>query len=743
MQRENNTEEEPFDIESTKFNKGDGVSVLLPKTFDKSSLDYLIPISGLGIGDFVEIPLGSKKSVGVIWERRQSNLDYNKLKYISRAIDIQPMDYKFRRFLTEFARYNLIPLGKAFRLVTAGQDLLSLTSYRKTYQSGKTNVEDITARQREIVSFFKQNPEQKFSMKQLIRNLKTSSTTINALCRSGHITCTTEILEEPDKLCVGSYSHSLSDKQKVVSNKLKEAANSNLFKVTLLRGVTGSGKTEVYMDAISATLDKGKQALVLMPEIALTIDLVKRVGERFGMKPSEWHSGISLADRKRLFKAVSMGKVNLIVGARSALFLPFLNLGLIVVDEEHDSSFKQEEGVCYNARDMAVLRGSTGNFPVILSSATPSLESWVNAEKGKYDRVDLTHRYRNSSLPKISILNLREDELEVNNWISNGVKSMITSRLEAGEQSLLFLNRRGYAPITVCKSCANQLGCPVCDTRLVQHSYGVKLLCHLCGFTAMLPNECPKCMKIVEWKAVGPGVERLAEECLKLFPSAKVGILSSDNIQNNSILKEKIREFSSGKVDIIIGTQLISKGHNFPYITFVGVIDADLSLQGGDLRAAEKTFQLLRQVSGRAGRGKRPGEAIVQTYEPENLVLRSIVDYNDEKFWKLEASERKFNGAPPFGKLIAVIISCENKKELMGVGREMAKLWETMKSSKVTLFGPAPAPISRIRNRYRLRFLFKLNKSLKTQDRIQKWLDRLCLPRSVRLTVDVDPISFY
>ncbi|HQY44992.1 MAG TPA: primosomal protein N', partial [Paracoccaceae bacterium] len=468
-----------------------------------------------------------------------------------------------------------------------------------------------------------------------------------------------------------------------------------------------------------------------------------RVEDRFGTKPGEWHSGATQTERRRLWRMAGEGGVGLVVGARSALFLPFRDLGLIVVDEEHDTSYKQEDGVLYNARDMAVLRASLCDAQVVLASATPCLETWVNAEAGKYGRIDLASRFGTSDLPDMRAIDMRAERLEANRWISPTLVQGVKARIERGEQALLFINRRGYAPVTICRACGHQIGCHQCDARMVEHRFLKRLVCHQCGETAPMPHACPSCKAEGRLAPVGPGVERLAEEVAERFPGARVAVLSSDLFASARALKEKIVEIAGGGADIIIGTQLVAKGHNFPLLTLVGVIDADLGLQGSDLRAAERTFQLMRQVSGRAGRAERRGEALLQSFQPDHPVIRAILSGDEENFWRAEAAERQAAGMPPFGRLAGIILSSTDVAQVFDFGAELARRSEPLRRIGAEVFGPAPAPVARVRGRHRVRLLVKGPKGAALQAAVAEWIGQLKPPANLRLSVDIDPQSFY
>ena len=450
-----------------------------------------------------------------------------------------------------------------------------------------------------------------------------------------------------------------------------------------------------------------------------------------------------MTEKRRCWRMVAEAKAQVVVGARSSLYLPFKNLGLIVVDEEHDTSYKQEDGVLYSARDMAVMRASIEQGSVILASATPSLETWVNADTGKYNRVDLTERFGDARIPEIFTIDMRDQPMERNSWISPQLKDEVELRLERSEQSLLFLNRRGYAPITVCRKCGDQLGCEQCDARMVEHRFHGHLMCHQCGETKEMPNTCPSCGEVDCLTAVGPGVERLAEEAQVKFPNAKISVLSSDMLISAQALKERIKGIASGDADIIIGTQLVAKGHNFPLLTLVGVIDSDLALMGGDLRAAERTFQLMRQVAGRAGRADKKGIAFLQTHQPEHPVVKAILKGDEEEFWQSEAQQRSLAGMPPFGRQAGINLKGPTLNIVFNVANHMVKNAQTLDIINAQVFGPAPAPIARVRGNHRVRILVKASKETMLQSSLMKWRNSFKIPKDIQISIDIDPQSFY
>jgi primosomal protein N' (replication factor Y) len=449
-----------------------------------------------------------------------------------------------------------------------------------------------------------------------------------------------------------------------------------------------------------------------------------------------------MTERRRIWKMVGQGGAQLVIGARSSLYLPFRDLGLIVVDEEHDTSYKQEDGALYNARDMSVLRASIAKASVILASATPSLETWVNAESGKYHKITMADRFGPAVMPDMSAVDMRQEKLPSDRWVSSDLVSHIKARMLKGEQSMLFINRRGYAPITLCRACGHQIGCKTCDARMVEHRFLNRLMCHQCGETEPMPDTCENCGVEGRLAPVGPGVERLAEEAKALFPDAKIAVLSSDLFSSARSLKAAIAEIANGDIDIIIGTQLVAKGHNFPNLTLVGVIDADLGLQGSDLRAAERTFQLMRQVAGRAGRSEKPGAAYLQTYQPEHPVIRAILGGEEEAFWNAEAAERQAAQVPPFGRLAAIIISAPEAERAFDLGNHLLRNAGPLQAIGAQIFGPAPAPIARVRSRFRVRMLIKAEKSAPLQRALAQWIAPITLKGDLRLSVDIDPQSF-
>ena len=729
--------------EPRDFASGDLVGVLTTQPLDRV-LDYRAPEGGCSLGQFVEVPLGPRKVLGVVWGPGEGGYDPAKVRPIIRALDAVPMGEGMRAFLTRAAEYTLTPMPAMLRLATRSPGLGDPPSMRRVYRLGSGEPDRMTDARARVIAALREFGGLAFTLGELAEAAGVTSSVVKGLVKQG------VVLEEDSprdlpypRLDPGQSGVTLTDEQAEAAADLRAGVASEAYGAILLKGITGSGKTEVYLEAVAECLAKGRQALVLLPEIALTAEFLTRVEARFGAHPAEWHSGVTMTERRRAWKMVGEGGAQLVVGARSALFLPFRDLGLIVVDEEHDSSYKQEDGVLYSARDMAVLRASIDQAQVVLASATPSLESWANAEAGKYTRLDLTARFGSATLPQMRAIDMRGEEVPPGRWISDTLAGAVRTRLEAGEQSLLFLNRRGYAPVTICRACGHQIGCDVCDARMVEHRFLKRLVCHQCGATKPIPEACPSCGAEGKLAPVGPGVERLGEEVTALFPEARVAVLSSDLFGSARALKAEIESIAGGGADIIIGTQLVAKGHNFPLLTLVGVIDADLGLQGSDLRAAERTFQLMRQVAGRAGRAERPGEALLQTYQPEHPVIRAILTGEEEAFWRAEAGERRVAGMPPYGRLAGIVLSAPDVQAVFDLGGELARRDGPLRQIGAQVFGPAPAPIARIRGRHRVRLLVKAAKGAPLQAALARWVGQVKLPANLRLTVDIDPQSFF
>ena len=719
------------------------VGVMTTQPLDRL-LDYRAPEGGCHIGAFVEVPLGPRKVIGVVWGAGRGDFDRSKIRQVIRVLDVAPMRAEMQDFLQRAADYTLTPMPAMLRLATRAPGLTNPPSMQKIYRLGQGAPDRMTEARRRVLEVLEEFGGLAFTLKELAEQAGVTASVIKGLVKRGAVVeedCPRDLPYprlDPDRP-----GKALTDDQATAADSLRAGIANGTYGTTLLRGVTGSGKTEVYLEAVADTLRQGRQALVLLPEIALTSEFLTRIEARFGARPAEWHSGVTMTDRRRAWKMVGQGGCQVVVGARSALFLPFQNLGLIVVDEEHDTSYKQEDGVLYNARDMAVLRASICGAQVVLASATPSLESWANAQAGKYTRLDLTARFGAAVMPEMRAIDMRAETMPASRWISPSLQAAVNARIDKNEQALLFINRRGYAPVTLCRACGHQIGCDHCDARMVEHRFQKRLVCHQCGETKPIPSVCPSCQAEDRLAAVGPGVERLTEEAQALFPQAKIATLSSDLFGSARALKEQIAEIADGDTDLVIGTQLVAKGHNFHRLTLVGVIDADLGLQGSDLRAAERTFQLMRQVAGRAGRSDKPGTALLQTFQPEHPVIRAILSGDEEGFWRAEADERRQAGVPPFGRMAGIILSSPDAQEVFNFATELARRDAPVRAVGAQVFGPAPAPIARVRGRHRVRLLVKAPKGVALQGAVAQWVGQLKPPANLRLAVDIDPQSFY
>lgn len=722
------------------FSEGETVGVLTTEPLGRV-LDYRAPEGGCGTGDFVEVPLGPRKVLGVVWGPGHGGFDPARIKSVHRVLDARPMRDELRSFLVRAADYTLTPLPAMLRLATRAPGLFDPPAMRRTYRLAGPVPNQLTDARFRVIEALRAAPGP-LMLGELAQAAGVSASVVKGLVKLGVLAEDEAPRDNPYPALIPTEGRLIGE-QVPAGAALVAAVTRGGYSATLLKGVTGSGKTEVYLESVAAVVARGGQALVLLPEIALTADFLGRVQARFGARPGEWHSGQTLTERRRLWKSVAEGSPQLVVGARSALFLPFRDLGLIIVDEEHDTSYKQEEGVLYNARDMAVLRASILGVPVVLASATPSLESWANVEAGKYQRLDLPARFGTAELPQMQAIDMRAEQLPGDRWISDRLAAEIAKRIAQGEQALLFLNRRGYAPVTICRACGHQVGCDDCDARMVEHRFLKRLVCHQCGATKPVPTTCPVCAVEGRMAAVGPGVERLAEEVTARFPDARVAILSSDLFGTARALKEEIVKIAEGGADILIGTQIVAKGHNFPLLTLVGVIDADLGLQGSDLRAAERTFQLMRQVSGRAGRADKPGLALLQTYQPDHPVIRAILGGDEEAFWAAEARERRAAGVPPYGRMAGIILSSPDVAQVFDFGAELARRDAPLRRIGAQVFGPAPAPVARVRGRHRVRLLVKAEKAAPLQAALAEWVAQIKPPANLRLSIDIDPQSFY
>jgi primosomal protein N' (replication factor Y) len=716
------------------------VQVLLPLPLE-GTYEYRVPPElAVAPGAFVAVPFGRRDAVGVVWsEGASGDVSDDKVKDIHSCFHVGALPESTRRFVEWVARYTLVSPGSVLRMAMSVPSALEPLKRRTGYRLADMppDFRSTPARQR-VLAALADGPARPAA--ELARAAGVGPSVVTGLAKAGALE--TVVLREPAlaRPDPDFQSPDLSTDQRVAADEMTGRVAAGAFSVTLLDGVTGAGKTEVYFEAIAEAVRQGRQALVLLPEIALTMAFLQRFRERFGVLPVEWHSDLTQAQRRRNWRGVASGEAPVVVGARSALFLPFPSLGLIVVDEEHDASFKQQDGIAYNARDMAVVRAQLEEVPVFLVSATPSLQTVVNVERGRYQRAHLPVRHGGAALPEIIAVDLRSTPPPRQCWISPPLRSALAETIERGEQALLFLNRRGYAPLTLCRGCGHRFDCPNCTAWLVEHRLLGRLECHHCGHRAPYPEHCPDCGASGSLVACGPGVERVAEEVTALFPEARISSLTSDTAHSPAAIAGLLEEVKQGEVDILIGTQLVAKGHHFPMLTLVGVIDSDLGLGGGDLRAAERTYQLLHQVAGRAGREERPGRVLLQTYNPDHPVMRALADGARERFLQEESDQRRAGGWPPFGRLAAIILSAPDAAQVDAAARALAR--SAPRRDGIRVLGPAPAPLALLRGRHRRRFLIKGPQDTALQPYLREWLAAVSLPRPVRVQVDIDPYSF-
>lgn len=713
------------------------VSVLLPQPLPEP-FDYELPETlDAGPGSFVTVPLGPREMTGVIWAERGAPSN-RKLKPVQDVIGAPGLSANMRSFIERAAKYICAPSGMVLAMAMRSREALDEPPVETlVVRTGDTPPRMTPAR--ELVMAHATEP---MSGAELARRAGVSSGVVKGLLEAGALMHIERSLDppfpQPDPALPAKQ---LTGEQVETSAYLRSMVRENTFRAALLDGVTGSGKTEVYFEAIAEALqDPEAQVLVLLPEIALTQAVTSRFEDRFGVAPAEWHSAAGSSARRRVWREVAAGRARIVVGARSALFLPFAKLRLIIVDEEHDQSYKQDDGVLYHARDLAVLRASVEQCAIVLASATPSLETLHNAQAGKYVHLRLHARPGVATLPQIALADMREEPPETGCWIGPQLAGAIEQTLAAKEQALLFLNRRGYAPLVICRACGERLKAPDTDSWLVEHRYTGRLVCHLTGFTMEKPLACPHCGARGSLTGVGPGVERLAEEVHTRFRGARVEILSSDTVASAEDLRSLIARMETGAIDILIGTQIVAKGHNFPTLTLVGVVDADAGLRGGDLRAGERTFQLLLQVAGRAGRADKPGRAIIQTYAPESPAIALLAAGDRDAFIAHELDQRRLVGFPPYGRLGAVILSAPSAEQVDDAARMLSE--GQPNATGIDVWGPAPAPITILRGRHRRRFLVRSDRNVDLSAFLAAWKERVKLPSAVRMTLDVEPYSF-
>jgi primosomal protein N' (replication factor Y) len=691
-------------------------------------------------GTIVAAPLGARTVMGVVWSAADGAIADARLKR-AEAIDGSPrLPESLCDFIDWTARYTLSPSGNVLAMALRVRQAFEPEAPRVAYRRGEITPPRMTPARERVLALVTDGLARGAAA--LAEEANVTPQVVRGLIDAGAL-ATIALPEfpplphpDPDFAPAG-----LNPEQANASRSLVENVAQNKFSATLLDGVTGSGKTETYFEAVAEALRRDRQVLILLPEIALTVQFLDRFAARFGCRPAEWHSDLSQKERRRIWRAALSGEARIVVGARSALFLPFSELGLIVVDEEHDQAYKQEEGVIYHARDMAVVRARIANCSIVLASATPALETYVNATSGRYQWLNLPRRHGRAVMPDIRLIDLRNTRVEPGTWLSQPLREAVAATLAAGEQAMLFLNRRGYAPLTLCESCGQKMICKHCSTWLVEHRYQRRLACHHCGFEMPTPLKCPQCGMEKSLVACGPGVERVAEEFAAAFPEARVAIASSDTLHGPLETQSAIRAMAKREIDVLIGTQIVAKGHHFPQLTLVGVVDADLGGADGDLRARERTFQLLHQVAGRAGREERPGLVLIQTRNPDDPVMRALASGDRDAFFAQETAARARVHAPPFGRLAAIILAGEDGDSVRETGRVLARA--APKAHDVKVWGPTPAFYQLLRGKTRERLLVQAGKSVDVQAYLRAWLAQVKIPNAVRLTVDIDPVSFF
>ena len=719
--------------------------VLLPLPFDRP-FDYRAE-QKLPAGTMVRVPFGPRELVGVVWgERSGEPVPESRLKAVKGVVDLPALSVAHLAFLRAAAERTLAPLGALLRLTLAVPAALEPVPVPMGLTRGEQPSRKLTTVEARVLAALSRDAV--LASAELAKLARTSTATLRRMEGQGLLSAAP--LPAPAGGAVPDPDHpgvELTPAQLEAASRLQALVRGR-GGTALLDGVPGSGKTEVYLEAVAEARRLGRSVLVLLPEIALGAQWLERFERRFGVLPVSWHSGLTAAQRRKGWREIAVGRAPVVVGARSALFLPLHDLGLVIVDEEHDSSFKQEDGTSYHARDLALERARLEGAAVVLASATPSLETALAAgavpgagrAQAGWQRCHLPSRHGAAGMPTVEILDLRRDRPVRGTSLAPGLRQALVSTFEEGGQSLLFLNRRGFAPLTLCRACGHRLRCPNCTAWLTAHRLKRRLQCHHCGWSMPAPEHCPECGAVETLVATGPGVERVAEEVQALLPSARLAVMTSDTVHTAGQAARLVTAMAGREVDILLGTQMIAKGHHFPELTLVGVVDADLTLGGGDPRAAEKTFQLLYQVAGRSGRGERPGRVLLQTHMPDHPVIQAIARGDRDRFLEVEHEEREAFGLPPCGRLAAVIVQGPDAQAVSATARELAR--RAPEAEGPSVLGPAPAPLALLRGRWRERLLVKCAADFPLGPWMRAWLASLTPPRGVVVQADMDPVSF-
>src|SRR3984957_4540694 len=721
------------------------VGILLPLPL-AGAYDYKLPRGVIAArGSVVSAPLGNRETLGVVWGAAEGIVGDNRLK-IAEPLDGAPrLPAGLCDFIDWVADYTLNPPGAILAMALRSRGAFEPEAKRVAYVRGSVTPPRMSQARTRALEVAADGLAR--SVSGLAEDANVTPAVVRGLIQTGAL-IPTELPEfTPFPQPQADFAApQLNGDQAQAARVLQGAIAAKKFSAHMLDGVTGSGKTEVYFEAVAEALARGKQVMILLPEIALTIQFLERFAARFGVRPAEWHSDLSQKERRRTYRAVMRGEARVVVGARSSLFLPFPELGLVIVDEEHEQAFKQQDGAIYHARDMAVVRARIEDCPVVLASATPSLESFVNAQGGRYSHLQLKARHGVAEMPEVRLIDLRHardapDVEHKGQWLSPPLRAALEKALGAGEQAMLFLNRRGYAPLTLCEACGHKFTCPHCSAWLVEHKYKKRLACHQCGYELPRPTECPECHESGTLIPCGPGVERVAEEFAAFFPKARYSIASSDILHGPAETQAAIRAFARREIDVLIGTQIVAKGHHFPQLTLVGVIDADLGGSDGDLRARERTFQLLHQVSGRAGRAEKPGLVLLQTRNPDDAVMQALARGDRDGFYAQERGFREATQAPPFGRLAALVISGYDGNLVRDIAKQLGHAAPAAHDVKV--WGPTPAFYALLRGQTRERLLVQAARGVDVQAYLKAWLALVKIPAAVRVTLDVDPVSFF